>query len=154
MKKVNLIVIIVLGGLGIWVIIDSYRLGLQTFNDPGPGLFPFLLGILLCLFAIPICLISLNDLRKVNIKNGEKKIGYRANLNKLVTVMVCLIGYFLLLNILGFLVTNFLFLFVLFLIGKPRKWWIAPLFSIVAVGLAYLIFSIVLKIQFPSGFLR
>lgn len=155
MKKGNLIIALILEGLGILVIIDSYRIGLQSFKNPGAGLFPFLLGIALCLITIPTCLDSLKGLRKVNIiKNGEKETKYWVNSKKLGTITACVIGYFLLLDTIGFLTTTFLFMFILYFMGSPQKKWLIFLYTALTVGFVYLIFIFILQIPFPRGFLR
>ena len=153
MKKGELIVAFVLEGLGIWITIDSYKLGLQTFSDPGSGIFPFLSGILLCILVLPICINCLKELRKVNIMIEERMVSYQ-DLKKRGAVLACLIGYFLFLNILGFLITTLLFLYGLFWIGNPRRWLFVLVFSVVVSALSYIIFDLLLEISFPSGFFR
>ena len=157
MAKGKLLFSLILAGVGLLIIIDSYKLGLQTLSNPGPGLFPFLLGILLCLLVFPKCIGCLKDLMKIDLVKGKKGIEYKGNLNRFIGAIICLIGYFLLLDILGFLIDTFLFLFGLFGIGKHgkhRKWLAVFLLSAVVDALAYLIFHILLQISFPSGFLR
>lgn len=152
MSKTALIIGLLLEGLGILVIRESHRLGLQSITNPGAGLFPFLLGIVLCLLSLPICINSVKDLRNIHYKRmQEKSIQDQPNMKKLGVTAACLIGYFLLLDVLGFLITSFLFLFGLFSIGN-RRWILTPVLSAIVVALAYLIFSILLEIPFPSGF--
>jgi putative tricarboxylic transport membrane protein len=154
MKIGNLIIAFSLEGLGIFLIIESYKLRLQTFSDPGAGLFPFLLGILLCLLTIPLCISSIASLMKVEKGKEKKELEYLPNLKEIGVAFTCLVGYMLLLEKLGFLITSFLFLFVLFLIGNPRRRLFIFLFSVLVTFGAYLIFSILLQVPFPSGFLR
>jgi putative tricarboxylic transport membrane protein len=149
MERGNIVVIFVLEGLGIWIIFDSYRLGIQTVVDPGPGLFPFLLGVVLCLLGLP----SLSSsLRSSSTVKKDEVIKLRANWKRLGAAMVCLVGYALLLNKLGYAITTFLFLFGLFWIGYPRRWLFISAFSIVATILSYLIFGVFLEIPFPPFF--
>jgi putative tricarboxylic transport membrane protein len=156
MKKGNLIFALLLEGLGIWITIDSYRMGIKTLSDPGAGLFPFLLGVVLCFLVLPICITSLKDLKKAGkaVADQEKLSIYGAGLKKIVATMVLLIGYFALLDILGFFATTFLFLSGLFWIGYPRRWLLVLVISAITVILSYLIFSILLKTPFPRGFLN
>lgn len=152
MKKGNLIFSLTLEGIGILVIVESYGLGLQTLTNPGPGLFPFLLGILLCALSLSPFITSLKDLIKINRIKKDQVVEPQANIIELVAVIACLIGYFLLLNTLGFLIDTFLFLFGLFLIGSPRNFLHVAILSAAVDGLAYLVFKILLQVQFPSGF--
>ena len=151
MRRGNLIIALVLEGLGIWVMLDSYGLGLQKLSDPGPGLLPFLLGGFLCLLSLPICI---EYLRKIDRGKEEKGGEYPIDFKKLCTATAYLIGYILLLDILGFLITTFLFLFGLFWIGNPRKWLFVAGFSAGVVALTYIVFVVLLQIHFPAGILR
>lgn len=155
MKKATLIAAFILEGMGVLVIFFAYRLGLQSLANPGAGLYPFLLGILLCLLAMPTCISSLNEFRKAGVESKEGRgLEYHANLKKLWAPIASLCGYFLLLDILGFLLTSFIFLFLLFLMGNPRRWVFPSLFSAGVVALAYLIFNILLQVPFPAGVWR
>lgn len=155
MKRGNFIFAIAIGFLGIWIIMDSYRMGLQTFANPGAGLFPFLLGILLSLLSLPLCISSLIDLRKGNeTKKKGEGIKHGADLMKLGAAIVSLMGYFMLLDTLGFLITSFIFLLGLFLIGNRGKWIFNCIFSALIVALAYVIFGMFLQVPFPFGVLR
>lgn len=154
MGKGNFYIAVILEGLGIWVIIDSYKMGIQTLSDPGSGLFPFLLGISLCILALPICIGSLKDLKKSNLVPTDegKGTGNRPNLRNIIVVTAFLTGYFSLLDILGYLITTFFLLLGLFWLGYDRKWLLILIISSVTLVLSYVIFDVFLKIPFPSGF--
>jgi len=154
MKTWDIILSFTIQGVGLWVIVGSYRLGLQTFTDPGPGLFPFLLGAVLCLFSGPICINSVKELRDFNIATEWKAAEDRGGLIKLGVAVACLSGFLLLLNVLGFLITCFIFLFGLFWLGNPRRWLFVFMFSAIMAILSYIIFNIILQIPFPQGLFR
>jgi|SRR3989339_355021 len=151
MKKGELFIGVTMTGIGIWVSIDSYRMGLHSITNPGPGFFPFVLGMLLCILTLPICIRSIGSVRKVATE--EKFIRNPSNSIKLSLIVACLLGYFFLLDTLGFPIITFIFLFVLFWSGYPRRWVFISTFSIVLVALAYLIFAYLLQTPFPLGFL-
>jgi len=154
MRIGNLIFAFILEGFGIWIIIDSYRMGLKTLRDPGAGLFPFILGILLCLLALPTCVRSLKNIRlEVSATKGEGIVRSGKNL-KLIVATVLLTSYFVFLPTLGFLTTTLIFLYGLFLIGYPRRWLFVLAISVIAVILSYVIFSVFLNTPFPKGFLN
>ena len=153
MRIGNLIFALVLEGLGIWIIVDSYRMGLKTLKDPGPGLFPLVLGVLLCLLSLPSCVQSLKSIRlETSETKGDQVIRRGKNL-KIIFVIVLLTGYFVFLPALGFLPTTLIFLYGLFLMGYPRRWLFVLTVSLIAVILAHVIFSIFLNTPFPKGFL-
>jgi len=152
MKKGELIIGLTMAGMGIWITIDSYNMGLKTISNPGPGFFPFVLGMSLCILALPICIRSTGGVKKVSAKE-EIFVENPKNLIKLGLIIACLLGYFFFLDTLGFPITTFFFLFILFWIGYPRKWLFISIFSVILVALAYLIFGYLLQTPFPFGFL-
>ena len=147
-----IISIFVLEGLGVWIIIDSYSLGIGNFNNPGPGLFPLLLGIVLCLIGLPGFISSLKYIMTGDRIKEVKSIEYTDNLKKIGTVIFFLLGYALLLNILGFLIASFLFMVGLFWIGNPRRWLLVFGSSLISTILTYLVFVVLLQMPFPTIF--
>jgi putative tricarboxylic transport membrane protein len=150
-KKGELIVGTVISVIGIWVAIDSYAMGLQTISNPGPGFLPFVLGILLFALAIPICIRSLEP-RMVTAKK-DTSVKNLSILIKITIVVASLSGYLVALDTVGFPITAFLFLFILFWMGYPRKWLFISGMSIALVAFAWVIFGHLLQTPFPMGFL-
>ena len=68
--------------------------------------------------------------------------------------MVSLVAYALLLEKLGFLITAFLFLFVLFSAFDSRRWFFALGVSLLTISITYTLFVLVLRVELPSGLLR
>lgn len=153
MKKENLIIALAFEGLAIWMIVDSCRLGIQTLNNPGAGYFPFILGILLCLFGLPVFISSLKNFGRAEVRKEAEEIKYPI-LEKTGPVIASLIAYAVLLEILGFLITFFLLSWLLFWIANPRRWLFVSGLSALIAALSYLIFIIVLQVPFPRGIWR
>lgn len=65
--------------------------------------------------------------------------------------LIVLLVYVALLDPLGFLLTTFLCLLILFKLSYPGKWLVPLLFSAAAVGLSYAVFVLWLRNPFPSG---
>ena len=147
MKKYDFITSIIWMGLGISVVIGSYRLKLGTLGNPGAGLMPFVLGISLFLSSIPILIRSLMTKDKESYENIWSGIEFK----KLILVPVSLIGYAMILEKVGFLVATFLLLFILFKIIGSRRWSFALAVSVLVVLLSYLLFVTLLKVEMPSG---
>ena len=74
-------------------------------------------------------------------------------LNPLLTVAI-LLGYILLLEPLGFLLTTFVCLLFLFKLSEPRRWVMPTILSACTATLSYLIFSVWLQSQLPKGLLK
>ena len=132
------------------VIIESYRLGLGTLHQPGPGFLFFWAGIALGIMALVVLIRAW-----ISQKAGEPEISIfgTQNTRKIILVLISLFLYAMLMETLGFiLVTLLLFIFLLGIIEKKR-WWFTVFVSVVVTVIAYLIFEIWLKSQLPKGLL-
>jgi putative tricarboxylic transport membrane protein len=153
MKKENLIIALTIEGIGIWMIIGSCGLGIQTLNNPGAGYFPFILSILLCLLGLPVLIGSLRNF--VHAEVGEKAEGLKhVILTKIGPIIASLVAYAVLLDILGSLITFFLLSWLLFWIANPRRWLFVTGLSTLVVAACYLIFIVLLQVPFPRGIWR
>jgi len=153
MKKANLIIGLVLEGIGIWIIIESCGLGIKTLNDPGAGFFPLVLAILLCLLGLPVIISSLKNFGSADVRKEPEEIKY-TTFKKIGAVIGSLIGYAVFLNILGSLITFFLLLWGLFWMGNPRRWLFVSGLSALVAALSYLLFVFLLQVPFPAGIWR
>jgi len=153
MKKNDLIPAMIWVALGIAVAVGSYKLQLGTLRNPGPGLMPFLLGIILLLCSLPILVRSLMVI-KIKAKQGDGGIWSGVQFKRLILVLASLVGYGMIIEEVGFIVSTFFLLFVLFKIIGSRKWLFALITSVIVVLLSYLLFVVVLDIELPSGIWR
>jgi putative tricarboxylic transport membrane protein len=135
---------------GIYGLVFSVGLPFGQWNEPGPGVFPLALSILLCVSGI-VWFIR-------GKATGEKKetVGWGAFTRKFVTTIqiVGLTGAFILaLEPLGYLLTSILYLFVLFFwVSRYRVWKAALLAVTFGVG-SWLFFGKLLTTPLPKGFL-
>jgi len=150
-KKENLIVTCFWLALGVFVVSYSYRLGLGQIHTPGPGLFPFAVGglfILLSLFKLLVALV-----KKVK-DDEEQKTGVSAlNVGKLCLVVASLFAYGILLEPLGYIITTFFIMAVLFFASGYKSWSKALGYSAIVVVATYFMFTY-LGTRFPPGVLR
>jgi putative tricarboxylic transport membrane protein len=129
---------------------QSYKLGLGTLHQPGPGFLFFWTGTLVAILSIAVILRSFGK-----PSPGEEKESSpgRWNLSKVVFVLSSLFLYAVLMEHLGFLiVTLLLFLFLLGMIEK-KKWSYTLLVSLVVTAMSYLLFEVGLQSQLPKGIL-
>jgi putative tricarboxylic transport membrane protein len=152
MKKQNRIGGFIWLLLGALLCIGSIKLNLGNFHKPGPGFMPFLAGAILALLGV-ILFFSGSGGPKVEVGSSEKGFWRGSNWKNVLFPFLSLFGYLLLLQPLGFLLTSFLFLFLLFKFTKPKSWVEPCLFSGATVILSYFIFSVWLRCQFPKGML-
>ncbi len=129
---------------------ESYRMGLGSVYQPGPGFLFFWTGIVVALLAVAVIVRSFGA--QPAEKKEEEAAGKRYAV-KIVLVLVALFLYALLIEWLGFLiVTLLLFMFLLGIIEK-KKWWFAIVVSLAVTIAAYLLFEVGLQSQLPKGLL-
>lgn len=131
---------------GIYGLIFSLRLPLGYWREPGPGMFPLGLSILLCLSGV---LWFIYGKRK-----GEERIDWSRSVRKLVTplkIVGLTVVFILTLDRLGYLITASLYMFFLFLWVSRYKFMITVGLAIaLAVG-SWFFFEKVLAVQLPKG---
>ncbi len=132
----------------VFVSIESYRLGLGTLHEPGPGFLCFWTGIAVGIMSITVLARAWATAMPGELKSpifGEK------NLLKITFVLLSLFLYAFFMEALGFiLVTLLLFIFLLGMIERKR-WGFAISISIAVTGVSYLLFDLWLKAQLPKG---
>ena len=129
-------------GLSLFALWESLRTGLGTLKEPGSGLVSFGAGIVLS--GLSLVLIH----RGWGIRESLK-----AHSRRVILALVSLFAYSLFLETLGFIVATFLLVGILFQLGEPRRWWALLTMSALVTLLVYLVFSVLLHVYFPRGFL-
>ncbi len=136
--------------IGIGIALFSLKYGVGTFHEPGPGFITFFAGTTLTILSLALFFSSLRD-----HKNRSKLQSLWTGLEtgKILYVIALLVAYIFLLKPLGFLISTFFLLFLLFRVkGTYRLKTIFLMSLLVTVG-SYLIFEIWLKAQLPKGVL-
>ena len=129
----------------------SYRLGLGSVYQPGPGFFFFWTGIVVAMLSLTVILRSFG--KQAPDEKKEAATGKR-QITKIALVLLSLFLYAVVMEWLGFLiVTLLLFIFLLGVIEK-KKWWFAILVSLAVTALSYLLFEVGLQSQLPKGILE
>jgi len=151
MKRYTMIALFFWTGLGVFILIHSYGLGLGKLSSPGPGLMPFLVGALLVLFSLVA--VWRRWSHKTPVQPGEEVSKGRADLSKVALVLGCLLAYAFFLERLGYLVTSFLMLTLLFRAMGSKRWSMAVTTSLLTVLVTYFAFTY-LGLVFPSGIVQ
>jgi putative tricarboxylic transport membrane protein len=147
MKRANQVAAIILFSVAGYIIAQALGMRLKDEYGPGPGLFPFGLGVILAVLSASL-FIEHSSSRKQDKASPfpDRKGSIAVGL-----VILALLAYILLINTLGFVLTTLLF--VLFLMGvvqhdKPRT----TIITAVAVAvMLYLIFEVGLGARLPRG---
>ena len=135
----------------VFIIIESYRLGLGTLHQPGAGFLYFWSGIALGMMSLWILIRAWSSKRaeepEVALFGGE-------NILKILLVLVSLFLYAFFMEVVGFiLITLFLFIFLLGIVEK-RGWRFTVFVSVIVTVISYLIFEKWLQSQLPRGLLE
>jgi hypothetical protein len=136
----------------VWLILSAFvfaaslRLGVGALRSPGPGFIPFLASIGL---AFSACMLGFNlDQKKQAVRgeNGVKDFNWGNHL----IVIAALTLYCLALQKLGYLLTTFGLMMVLFRLGKMKSWAMIT-GSLVASLSSYGLFAYFLRTPLPRG---
>ena len=136
--------------VGIGIAISSLKYGFGTLHEPGPGFITFFAGAILTLLSLSLFFSSLRDQKD---RSGFQNLWAGLEPGKVLYVTVLLVAYTFLLKPIGFLISTFILLFLLFRVkGIYRLKTIFLISFLVTVG-SYIIFEIWLKAQLPKGIL-
>ena len=135
--------------VGLATLYGSVQLGLGTLREPGSGLFPFLAGVFISLVALIIFLKSLIQWRAVPLDLKAHWTG--VNWHRSLIICLLVLGFILFLEGLGFFVTSFLLLFLIFRYVERLSWGNSIIIPVLTLGLTYLLFNVLLKSTLPKG---
>jgi hypothetical protein len=132
--------------LGLIIIAGSFQIGFGQFTKPGPGLFSFFCGLILCVQSL-----FSNVFRQ---EHSEKEEGLKDPnaIRKCIFSIIPLVLWIVLMPLLGWLPLTFL---VTLSIAKimQLEGWIKPLMLAAANTLfSYFLFGYLLMIDLPNGF--
>lgn len=142
----NVYVLLILFALGIFVSSYSYRIGIGSLSNPGPGLFPFLLGFLL--FSLSSYKIK-KEIRNIATETEHNPLIFKG----FIALVSILLFYSLFLQTLGYILTTFITLSLLFRTAGYKHWVRILIYAICIVFIIYFIFTY-LGVRFPQGFLK
>ena len=151
MKWLHSLSSLLLISFSVLILVLSLRIGIGSFDNPGPGFMGFLASILLFLLTVII-------LGKETMKPARQELEGHSmhwkSLTKPFVLTMALCCYAFILEILGYLVSTFFLMFVMLLINNPRKWALHIVNALIIVNVTYLIFNKVLRVLLPSGAFR
>jgi hypothetical protein len=133
--------------VSISVFVESIRLGIGTLHNPGTGFLTFgasgILGIL------SLILLAQASLRKGDVKAESLFSG--TLWQRIVFVIMALVVYSWAMPTLGYLISTFLLMTLLFWVLEKRKIGWVFISSMLSTLSTYLVFSKWLNCQFPDG---
>jgi putative tricarboxylic transport membrane protein len=129
--------------------IESYRLKLGEIQKPGPGFFPFSVGLVM----LGLSLVAL--FQSTGKKNDtEKKVRQEPfRWWNIVIILAAVLAYALTIETIGFLVNTFLFVCLMLKVIEPQTWKKSILVGVITAVAANLVFNVIFRAQIPSGIL-
>ena len=144
MFEMFFVLLLLIGSL--WVIVESYQISIGYLKDPGPG-------FLLFYGAILLGLLSLINFVKLILNRNKTLPAFptSGNLKRLLYMFISVAIAVFFFETLGYvIVSTLLMIFLVKFIGRER-WARSFIVTGLMVILSYLVFSILLKIQLPTG---
>jgi putative tricarboxylic transport membrane protein len=136
--------------IGIGIVLCSLKYGFGSLHEPGPGFITFFAGAILIILSLSLFFSSFRDQKA---RTRLQTLWAGLDPGKVFYVILLLVAYTFLLKPIGFLISTFFLLFLLFRVkGTYRLKSIFLMSLLVTVG-SYIIFEIWLKAQLPKGVL-
>ena len=135
--------------IAVFVLVQAIALGTGTLSSPGPGFLMFIASLSLGLLSL--LLMAMKVFKRAGSAGFSNMWQGRNRLKVILSVMALLLYAFLLTH-LGFLLTSFALMVVLFGLERQRAW-ITLTYAAVTVVSCYVFFHILLAVPFPKGVL-
>jgi len=132
--------------LGMVIIVVSLKYGFGSLRKPGPGLYPFFIGLLILSFSIALLILGLKSKRSEPLftKSGLKTF-------LLMVITFCL--WIMMMPVLGYVLVTFAVAFAFCKIMKLEGWLKPFALSVATASFIYLLFDVWLYIDLPKGLL-
>ena len=136
--------------VGIVFSIWATRYQIGSLTQPGPAIFPLLLGLLL----IFLSLISLRQTKRSSVCNQTAKpFSSKSHLGKVIYTILVLLSSTFLFEKIGYLATLFLLMVLLLRGSKLLSWKIIIFIAFFTVFGVYIVFVLMLNQPLPRGIL-
>lgn len=133
------------------IILLSLKYGVGHFHEPGPGFITFFAGAILVVLSLALFLASFRDRAA---RNSLADLWAGLETGKVFYVIFLLVAYTFLLKPVGFLISTFVLLVLLFRVKGSYRFKTIFLMSLLVTAGSYLVFEIWLKAQLPKGILE
>ena len=145
---------------GAGFLLYNLKYPLDTWGNPGPGVFPMMAGIMLVVLA---AWELAREFLRPAVQRNEESGGQRASLReafrvshgarKIFLTIVVFVLYILMIRWIGFFVSNFFFVIIASRLAGARSWGAPVALSAGVNVFCYSLFDLWLKLSLPRGFL-
>jgi len=133
--------------VSILVFAESLRIGVGTVQNPGMGFMTFGASAILGILSLVVFLQA--SLRKEDVRHKPLFAG--TLWRRILFVLLALTVYARVMPVLGYLISTFVLMTLLFGILEKKRIKFVPLYALVATLFTHLVFSKWLNCQFPHG---
>lgn len=120
-------------------------IGLGTLRHPGSGLVVFAAGAWVGILA----LVLLTQSRRIELQEEERT----SEKGKVWLISLSLFGYAVAVNWLGFVLSTFVFVFIILRLIEFERWWLIGMKAALITFGNYLVFVVWLGLSLPKGVL-
>jgi putative tricarboxylic transport membrane protein len=126
---------------------EASRLRMGELSQPGPGFFPFSVGLLMGILSLAALFLSIRGQEKKVMPAQEQAFRWW----NIIIILGALIAYAFSLEKIGFVINTFLLMCLLLKVVEPQPWKTAILGGLITAIASNLVFNVILKAQIPSG---
>ena len=150
MRRSTIAASLILAGLAGLILFEASRLAFGSIRVPQTGFFPSILATLLLLFSIALLI---QTRRQAGGANREEPIKSEAWIRISIT-LAAMLGFALVLEKLGFLLSTFTVMLLLLRVIEPQKWSRVIAIAVATALVSYFLFARLLNIPLPPGVLE
>jgi len=136
--------------IAVGIILLSLKYGVGNLSQPGPGFITFFAGAILFVLSLALFFFNFGDRAD---RNRLHDLWAGLETGKVLYVIILLVAYTFLLKPVGFLISTFLLLALLFRVKGSYRFTMIFVMSLLVTAGSYLVFEIWLKAQLPKGVL-
>ena len=149
MKRADVTVALILTGLAAFILLEAGKLSFGSVRVPQTAFFPVILATLLLILSL---ILLAQALRSAPTGRSPERIEAEG-WSRIGATLVTLVGFALVLERLGFLLSTFLLMVLLLRAIEPQAWHKVLAVALVTSLVVYAIFGWLLGIPLPAGVL-
>jgi putative tricarboxylic transport membrane protein len=138
--------------LCVFLAYESYKLGMGSLHEPGPGFVFFWTTVVVGLLSLTVVIRSFVGKTTEEEKGSSPPL--KGGTKKVVFVLIALFLYAVLLEWVGFIIVTLLLMIFLMRVVEKKPWWLTLVAGVTITGVAYLVFETALQSHLPQGVLE
>ncbi len=144
--RLELIFDFFLAFLGVLIVVVSLTYGFGSLQRPGPGLYPFFIGVAVLLFSSFLVISEIKS-------KGAAPLMSRGGIKTFVSMVVIFSFWIVAMPLLGYVIVTFLATIAFAKVMRLEGWWKPLAVSVGTALFIYLLFDCWLYIDLPRGLL-